>query len=135
MKGVPLRIEIGARDLVQNKATIVARLTTEKQQVALDEIGIRVTEMLDTLQKSMLERARERMMRQWYKEAKLADFGKKLSEENGFYQTGWCRNADCEKMLKEYGATTRCLLEERSFDVCFNCDEKSVTDVLVARAY
>jgi hypothetical protein len=121
--------------LAQNQATIVDRLTSSKRVVALDEIGIIVQEMLVSVQKNMLDGARERMVRMWYKEAKLAQFGKKLEAGNGFYQTGWCRNAQCEVRLKEYGATTRCLLDERSFESCFNCDAESVSDVLVARAY
>lgn len=135
LKGVPLRIEIGPRDLAQNQATVADRLGLYKKPVALDEIGIYTKEMLEFLQKSMLDRARERMMRMWYKEAKVADFGKKLEADNGFYQTGWCRAPECEAQLKQFGATTRCLLEDKTFQECFNCDKASVSDVLVARAY
>jgi prolyl-tRNA synthetase len=135
LKGVPLRIEIGMRDLTENKATLVDRLGLFKKQVSLDQIGIAAHEMLEQIQKTMLERATERRNKMWFKEAKLAEFGPKLVENNGLYQTGWCRNHACELKLKEFSATTRCLLDERTFESCFNCDAKSVTDVLVAKAY
>jgi prolyl-tRNA synthetase len=135
LKGVPLRIEIGSRDLAQNQATLVDRLGLFKKAVPLDQIGVVVHDSLEMLQKTMFERAHERRQKIWFKEAKLADFGQKLAQDNGLYQTGWCRSAECEKKLKEYSATTRCLLEERTFDTCFNCDNKSVTDVIVAKAY
>lgn len=135
LKGVPLRIELGARDLAQQQATLVDRLGLFKKAVALDEIGIEVKNMLELIQTTMFNRAKERLHKQWHKAAKLSEFGKTLAAENGLYQTGWCQSPTCEAALKEYGATTRCLLQEKTFENCFNCDKKSVTDVLVAKAY
>jgi prolyl-tRNA synthetase len=135
LKGVPLRLEIGPRDLAQGQVTMVDRLGIAKKPVALDQVGITVADTLDFLQKTLLERAKERMMRMWHKEAKLADFGPQLAENNGLYQTGWCQSAACETKLKEFSATTRCLLGHKTFNTCFNCDKPSITDVLVARSY
>lgn len=135
LKGVPLRIEIGPRDLAQKQAILNDRLGLGKKAVMLDEIGITVHDTLELIQKTMFERAQERMKKQWYKAAKLAQFGPILAEHNGLYQTGWCRKQSCEDLLREYQATTRCLLPEKTFESCFNCDAQSLGDVLVAKAY
>lgn len=135
LKGVPVRIEIGPRDLASNQAVVADRLGLGKKPVALDQIGSVIHETLELVQNTMFERAQTRMRSQWHKAAKLSEFGKSLAEHNGLYQTGWCRNQQCEEKLREYQATTRCLLQEKTFEECFNCDEKSVSDVLVAKAY
>jgi prolyl-tRNA synthetase len=135
IKGVPLRIEIGPRDVAAGHVMMADRLGLEKKAVALDQVGIVVKERLEFLQRTMLERAKERMAKMWYKEAKLADFGPRLAKDNGFYQTGWCQNQACELKLKEFQASTRCLLKETSFKSCFNCDAPSKGDVVVAKAY
>ncbi|MFI5332817.1 MAG: proline--tRNA ligase [Candidatus Babeliales bacterium] len=135
LKGVPLRIEIGTRDLAQQQAMVADRIGLGKKAVALNELATYVPTLLETIQRTLLERARERRDSMWHRRAKLAEFASDLVEHNGFYQTGWCRNPACEALLKQYQATTRCLLEERTFETCFNCDQKSQGDVLIAKAY
>ncbi len=135
MKGVPLRIEIGPRDLKESVAIVVDRLGLAKSTVPLDEMTQHVSQLLSTIQKTMLERATQKRDALWFKEAKLSEFGKKLQSQNGFYQTGWCGDAACEVKLKEYQATIRCLLDEKLFDQCFACTKPSKQDVLVAKAY
>ena len=135
LRGVPVRIEIGPRDLKENMAIVVDRIELGKSTVALNNIAEHVDDLLDTVQKTMLERATEKRNAMWYKEAKLADLGPQLQKQAGFYQTGWCGNSECEEQLKEYQATIRCLLDEKTFDVCFYCTESSKQDVLVAKSY
>lgn len=136
LKGVPVRIEIGPRDVVNQQAVIADRLgLVGKKTVALDEIGITVRELLDEIQATMLKRAQERLAAMWHKSAKLSEFGPNLEENNGIYQTGFCGKEACEAELKKYKATTRCLIEENMFPTCFHCDETSNRDVLVAKAY
>lgn len=135
LRGVPVRIEIGPRDLKENVAVVVDRIGLDKLKVSLDSVTTYVRELLDTVQKTMLERAKEQRDARWYKAAKLADFGEKLQKNAGFYQTGWCGSSACEEQLKQYQASTRCLLKEQSFDACFYCDESNKHDVLVAKAY
>jgi prolyl-tRNA synthetase len=132
---VPLRIEIGARDLAQQVAVVADRIGLGKKAVPLGELASYVPALLETIQQTMFDRARERRTSMWHKRAKLADFAPDLVEHNGFYQTGWCRNPGCEALLKQYQATTRCLLNEHTFETCFNCDQKSHGDVLIAKAY
>lgn len=135
MKGVPVRIEIGPRDLKEGVAIVVDRLGLAKSTVPLGDMVTHVSQLLETIQKTMLERATQKRDALWFKEAKLAEFGKKLKSQNGFYQTGWCGDAACEGQLKEYQATIRCLLDEKQFDQCFACTKPSKQDVLVAKAY
>ena len=134
VRGVPVRIEIGPRDLENNQATIVTR-TGLKKAMEFKKIASAMPDILEKYHNELFERAQEYLKNMWHKEAKLTDFGKKLEKENGVYQTGWCQAKECEALLKRYKATTRCILEEKTFDTCFACDKPSVSDVLVAKAY
>lgn len=135
LKGVPLRIEIGPRDLEQKVAMVSNRLGKDKQTVALEHIEKTIADMLTNFQATLLERATKRRDAMWHKEAKLKDFGPLLDEKPGFYQTGFCGDKECEALLKHYKASTRCLIDERLFAHCFNCDKQSPRDVLVAKSY
>ncbi len=136
MKGVPLRLEIGPRDLANNQVVLADRLGMGKQIVQLDQLDATITQLLETIHDEMFKRATARRDAQWFKEAKLSTFGPKLDANNGLYQTGWCQRMECEQELKQFKATTRCLLpDQKAFETCFNCDNPSICDVLVAKAY
>ena len=135
LKGVPVRIEIGPRDIKEGKVVVADRLGESKEAVALDEVATYVQKLLADMQKALFEAASQKVKDQWKKAEKLASFSKDLAEKGGFYQTGWCRNPECEKELKKYQATTRCLLGEKTFEKCFHCDQDSISDVLVAKSY
>lgn len=135
LKGVPVRIEIGPRDIANGVAVVSDRLGLAKEVIPFKEILVAVQGRLELVQHEMYKRAQERMKAQWHKAEKLAVFGKALEADGGLYQTGWCNSGVCEAKLKEYKATVRCLLNERSFDECFACNAKSVTDILVAKSY
>lgn len=135
MKGVPLRIEIGPRDLEQQMAMVIDRLGIEKVSISLPSLVQDIPKRLAMLQQTMLERAERKRDALWFKAAKLSQFGPKMQTKNGFYQTGWCGDASCEGQLKEYQATIRCLLNEHQFEYCFACNKPSSQDILVAKAY
>ena len=136
MKGVPLRIEIGPRDLAQNQIVATDRLGLGKKIIALDNCAQEIPALLETIQKEMFVRAQQKQQSLWHKAAKLADFGPILEQNNGIYQTGWCQQRQCEDVLREYKATTRCLLEnQKTFEQCFNCNAASKGDVIVAKSY
>jgi prolyl-tRNA synthetase len=135
LKGVPLRIEIGLRDLESNQAIVSDRLGIAKEAVPLTTLVDHTQKMLECMHTQMYERALQRRQAMWYMGRKLIDFGPQLEQENGFYQTGWCGSPECEALLKNYKAFTRCILPEKTSDVCFNCDKPSVYDVVVAKAY
>lgn len=135
LKGVPLRIEIGPRDIEQGQATVADRLGIAKEGVILDELSTYVVERLAFVQQELFNRASAKRTALWHKGAKLADFGPIMERDNGLYQTGWCQDPACEQELKKYKAFSRCLLAEKSFEHCFYCDKPSKTDLLVAKAY
>ncbi len=135
LKGVPLRLEIGPRDINEAVVIFTNRITGAKKKVAWGDLKDFAHEELDTIQKMLFDRALKKRAEKWHKREKLTDFAKDLEEKGGFYQTGWCQSRECEAILKEHKASTRCLIEEKTFDTCFNCNAPSVTDVIVARAY
>jgi prolyl-tRNA synthetase len=135
MKGVPLRLEIGPRDLAQNQVIATDRIGLGKKTIALAALHSEIPALLEEIQKQLFARAQEKQKSLWHKAAKLVEFGPKLEAHNGVYQTGWCQDRACEDKLCEYKATTRCLIPEKTFEFCFNCNKPSKGDVLVAKAY
>ncbi len=135
LKGVPVRIEIGPRDLANKQAVVVDRLGLGKKSIPLTQIPQELPLLLDDIQQHLFERAQIRLKQMWHKSEKLAEFGPQLDKQVGFYQTSWCGNAKCEAELKKYKATIRCILDGREFDTCFYCGKQSKQDVLVAKAY
>ena len=135
LKGVPLRVEIGPRDINNQSVVMTDRVEGKKETVSWDNLTAAVEARLNAIQDLLFKRALDRRTAQWHKVGKLTEFAAQLEREGGFYQTGWCRSAGCERMLKEYKATTRCVVEEREFLTCFNCDLESPSDILVAKSY
>lgn len=135
MRGVPLRIEIGPRDLEKDGVVVVDRLGISKEFVPFKQLDHYLEKQLQVVHKELYNRAFKKRDAQWHMGDKLTTFGKDLEEKGGFYQTGWCGDTACEDQLKKYKATTRCLLKEKKAKYCFNCDKASKQDVLVARAY
>ncbi|HEV2602016.1 MAG TPA: proline--tRNA ligase [Candidatus Babeliales bacterium] len=135
LKGVPVRIEIGPRDIEAQVAIVTDRLDSQKRTIPFDQIGSVVQALCVELQKTMFDRAYARMKSMWHTAEKLTDFGPQLQKNQGIYQVGFCGAAACEGQLKQYQATTRCRIEEHTATVCFACDRASVGDVLVAKAY
>ena len=135
LRGVPLRIEIGPRDLANGNAILSDRLGLAKDAIPFEQLTQAVTERCEIIQKELFQRAVDRRASQWHMVAKLSDFANDLETKGGFYQSGWCGNAACEQELKKHKATTRCLLDKKTFEACFQCTEPSKHDVLIARAY
>ena len=135
LKGVPLRIEIGPRDIEKNQVIVVDRLLGLKETVELFDITHKITERLKRLHEQLFQRALIYRETMWHKRAKLVDFERDLDAQGGFYQTGWCRSPECEALVKQAKATIRCVLKEQVFHECFNCTRASTSDILIAKAY
>ena len=136
LKGVPVRIEIGPRDLTQQVVVVSSRLDGIKQTIAIAELDSYIPTLLETIQQQLFARAQQRYAAIWHTAEKMKDFGPQLAEQNGIYQTGWCGNAECEALLKEYQGSIRCLLAtEKKLTHCFACEQASTTDVIVAKSY
>lgn len=138
-RGVPVRLEIGPRDLAANTAVLVNRVVSDKNSsktiINLDQLEAGVTTLLDQIHDTMLARATERRDAQWHQANTIAEIAEKIEEQNGLYQVGWCSDPACEAQLKEHKATTRCWLDEKKHTNCFVCGKPSKSDVLVAKSY
>jgi len=135
MKGVPIRIEIGPKDVYNNQVVVVDRLGMQKDSIPFDKIEGYIVNLLSEIQMQLFARASKRLKENWHIVNRLPEFAEKLSKLGGFYQVGWCRNPSCESELKRYQATVRCLLEDTKAKECFFCDKKSISDVLIAKSY
>jgi prolyl-tRNA synthetase len=142
LKGVPVRMEVGPRDLQRNEAVLVRRDTREKRTVSLDAIGEEVAELLATIQDDMLTAARERLDRNSIRGPITYDrFRELMDGDGGFVFAGWCGSAECEAQVKEdTKATIRVLPDEefRSAEAptqCLRCDKRATAEALWARAY
>ena len=138
MRGIPIRVEIGPKDIEANQCVIVRRDTREKIVVSLDEIEAKVKEVLTTIQADMLTRAQKHLESHTYNAATTADFEKTLAEKPGFVKAMWCGDVACEEAIKEnYGATSRCMPfeQEHLSDVCVCCGKPAKTLVYWGKAY
>jgi prolyl-tRNA synthetase len=136
LKGVPVRIEIGPRDLQNESVTIVNRVTGEKTPCAYGQIPHSMPLILDKIQKELYERALRNRAEKWFvTDASLSEVGEMLQEKPGFYQVGWSKEPKTPDLLKAYGATIRCILPERKSTRCFHTGAESVCDIIVAKAY
>lgn len=138
LRGVPLRIEIGPRDVRANQAVLVRRDTREKQPVPLPSLATAVGETLDRVQESLLARARAFLESRISRVDTLADFQRALQEQPGFILAHWCGSPDCEATIKaQTGATIRCVpfREPEEAGACIVDGRPSQKRALFARAY
>ena len=124
MKGVPLRVEIGPRDMEAGQCVLVRRVDGEKIVIGLDELESAVNQQLEVIHKVMYDLALENLKGHIY-EAHSLEEAKELQEKNGgFIKTMWCGELDCELAMKEKaGMSSRCmpLKQEKLDEVCPVC--------------
>jgi len=142
MKGIPLRLELGPRDLAKNQCVLVRRDTREKKPASLDTLGEDVAELLIRIQEDMLIAARERREQHSIRERVSYDrFREIMDGDAGFVYAGWCGRAECEAQIKdETKATIRVLPDEefRSAEPpthCLKCGREASAEALWAKAY
>lgn len=135
LKGVPLRFELGARDITSGVVVAVSRLSKEKEIVSAENITTWTQAKLDTIQQELFNRAQQRYQSMWHKAEKFEDFKDALEKNNGIYQVGWCQDHACEIRLKEIAGSIRCMIESKDLKNCFACDKASLGDVIAGRAY
>lgn len=133
VNGIPVRIEVGARDLENNNITIARRDTREKMTVKSDiDIVSYTKELLETIQHDMYNRALERRNKLTFEAHSLKDIEKILNTQPGFIHADWCGNVECENKIKEIkGCKSRCILEEPLIDgKCVCCGQEAKHHVL-----
>ena len=138
MRGVPLRVEIGPKDMEKNQAVLVRRDNHEKSFVSLDELESRAGEMLDTIHDAMLEKARKHRDAHTYTAAGWDEFVDTVNNKPGFVKAMWCGCLECEEKIKEVaGATSRCIPfeQENLSDKCVCCGKPAKKMVYWGKAY
>lgn len=138
MKGVPVRLEIGPKDIEANQAVLARRDTGEKTIVSLDNIEEEVNNLLGRIQKEMLEKARTHREAHTYNAKTMEEFAKTVEETPGFVKAMWCGNEACEiKIKEETGATSRCMPfeQEQITETCICCGKPAKKMVYWGRAY
>ena len=115
VNGIPVRIEVGARDLANNTITIARRDTREKMQVNADmDIVSYVSELLETIQKDMYNRAKIRRDKLTFEAHNLEEMENILNTQPGFIHADWCGDVECENKIKEIkGCKSRCITDEK----------------------
>ncbi len=138
MRGIPVRIEIGPKDIEANQAVVVRRDTREKIVVCLDELEAKVGEILDTMQNEMLERARAHRDAHTSVATTYDEFKDAVANKPGFIKAMWCGDEACELKIKEdTTATSRCMPFEQEVlsDKCVCCGKPAKTMVYWGKAY
>ncbi len=138
MRGIPVRIEIGPKDIEAGQCVVVRRDNREKYTVSLSELAAKVPEILAKMQKDMFERAKDHRDTHTYKAADYDEFIKTINEKPGFVKAMWCGDQVCEDKIKEdTGATSRCMPfeQENISDVCVCCGKPAKKLVYWGKAY
>ncbi|MGI6227109.1 MAG: His/Gly/Thr/Pro-type tRNA ligase C-terminal domain-containing protein, partial [Peptococcales bacterium] len=138
MKGVPLRIELGPRDLEAGQVVVVRRDSGEKVPLPQADLPEKLPQLLKELQGDLLERARRYREEHTRSGDDYAEFLRVMERERGFFVASWCGREECELKAKEESkATIRCIPFDREpeHERCLICGEKAVETVYFARAY
>ena len=138
MRGIPLRVEIGPKDMEKEQAVLVRRDTHEKKIVALADLEKEVESLLDTIQGDMLERARTHRDTHTSTAVTWEELVETVNTKAGFIKAMWCGDRACEDKIKEEtGATSRCMpfAQEHLADTCVCCGKPAKKMVYWGRAY
>ena len=138
MRGVPLRIEMGPRDIENGICILVRRDTNEKIEVKLDELSSKIGEILELIQQNMFDTCKKRMEAKTTIAHNLEEFQANMNKEQGFIKAMWCGNEECEAKIKELtAAKSRCMPFEQEHigDTCVCCGKPATKMVIWGRQY
>ncbi|MDR1194501.1 MAG: proline--tRNA ligase [Peptococcaceae bacterium] len=138
MKGIPIRLEFGPRDMENQQAVLARRDTGEKRTVALERLEDEVSALLAEIRASMYQKALDNQRRKTFTASTLAEFEAILRDNTGFIQAMWCGDQACEDLIKEKtAATSRCLPFEGEAvgDRCVCCGRPAKHMVYWGKAY
>ncbi len=138
MRGIPLRIEVGPKDIEAGKCIICRRDTREKIEVSFEGLEEKVRETLEKMQVEMLERARAHREKHTYIARDYEEFQQIFNGKTGFVKAMWCGEQGCEDKIKEeLAVTSRCIPfeQENLSDRCVCCGKPAKKMVYWGRAY
>ncbi|MBQ9614571.1 MAG: proline--tRNA ligase [Lachnospiraceae bacterium] len=138
MRGFPLRVEIGPRDIENGVCVVVRRDTGEKIQTPIEGLDQVIGDLLKTIQSDMYERALRHLEEHTYSAATKEEFVSTFEEKTGFVKAMWCGEQACEDKIKEeYGVTSRCMpfRQEEISSTCVCCGKPAKKMVYWGKAY
>ena len=138
IKGVPLRLEIGPKDIENNRCVVVRRDSSEKIFVSLDELEQRVPELLQEVHDGLYQKALDRRAAMTFTAKDFAELKDIADNKPGFIKAMWCGERECEDKLKdELGITSRCIPfeQEQLSDTCVCCGKPAKQLVYWGKAY
>ena len=138
MRGVPIRIEIGPRDIENEECVLVRRDTSEKIVVKLKEVNTKVAELLEDIQNNMYKVCKERMEQKTTIAYTLDEFIQNMNTNQGFIKAMWCGDIECENKIKDItAAKSRCIpfVQENLSDKCVCCGKHADKMVVWGRQY
>ena len=138
MKGVPLRLEIGPKDIEKNQCVLVRRDNREKIFVSLDNLEEEIPKALELVRKGMYDKALNRRENMTYTAKTLDELKDIADNKPGLIKAMWCGSTECEEKLKDIaGVSSRCMPfeQEQVADTCVCCSKKADTMVIWGKAY
>lgn len=138
MKGIPIRIEIGPRDLEKNQCVVVIRHNHEKVPYSLDSIVSELPDLMKGIHQAMYDTALENVKNNTRPALTYDEFKKIIDQEGGYVKMMWCGEQACEDLIKEdTAASARCIPfdQEHLTDICPVCGKKAIMEVYYAKAY
>ncbi len=139
LRGIPVRVEVGPRDMAKEQAVVVRRDTHEKISVSASQLETRVQELLEEIQSNLFHRALAFRKQNTHQVDDYQSFKKVIEEEGGFVECGWCGQADCEARIKDdTKATIRVLPLGRNgaeAKNCIFCGQKAKELAVFGKAY
>ena len=139
MRGIPLRVELGPKDIEANKCVVVRRDTREKIEVSLDELETRIPEILEMMQTEMFERAKKHRDTHIWDAHNYEEMKEIAENKPGFIRGMWCEDRACEDKIKEdLAVTSRCMPfndQEQIAETCVCCGKPAHKLVYWGKAY
>lgn len=138
MKGVPVRIELGPRDLENNVVTVCKRNNHEKIQISIDRLEDEIPQLLSTIHEEMYQKALKQLLNSITEVHTYDELKEVVNVKGGYAKMMWCGCEECENKIKEdTNATSRCMpFDQKPFmDTCPICGKKATKVVLFAKAY
>jgi len=138
MRGVPIRVEIGPRDIENGVCTLVRRDTLEKQEIKLEELSTEIGLLLEDIHINMFTECNNRIKEKTSVAKTLEEFEKVINNNQGYVKAMWCGKEECEDKIRELtGAKSRCMPfeQEHISDNCVCCGKKAEKLVIWGRQY
>ena len=138
MFGVPVRIEVGPKDMEKKKAVVVRRDTGEKNFIDVDQLALYIPALLEEIQAEMLKKSKQFREENSFTIENFEEFTSFFQDKNGFIDSPWCGSAECEEKVKDATKATIRILSDNTpgpSDTCIVCNEKAKHRAIFARAY